>query len=311
MALTPQKPKRVSAGIVTIILSFLSIVIMTVWLLEGPVGPLHALRTGSMTLATPFQYLGSIIGIPFNAVGNAFDNWFANPNDISSLQAENERLRAEIIKMEEYLRENERLSALLGITNAYDLESRGARIISRTTDSWNRTITIDKGSADGLEVGMPVLSADGLIGQTETVGLFTSTVRLLQDPKAGVAVFLQETRVEGILMGSYDGLLYLNLVDPGVSVVPGEAVISSGAGGVYPKGFIIGTVASVTQGSSSISQIIVVLPITTVGSFEEVLVVTGRQSEVTWNPSPPPSTPDNTGGPEESPLDSDVGAGGS
>ena len=291
MALTPQKPKRVSAGIVTIILSFLSIVIMTVWLLEGPAGPLHTLRAGSMILATPFQYIGSIIGVPFNAAGNAVENFTTKTEDLDALRTKNEELQARLIQMEEARQENERLLALFKMVNAYSLEACGARIISRTTDSWNRTITIDKGRLDGLEVGMPVLSADGLIGQIETVGLFTSTVRLITDPRSGVAVILQQTaRAEGILMGSHEGLLYLTFISPDVSVALGDAVITSGAGGTYPKGLVIGYVASITQDPSNVYQIIVVTPIQNVTAFEEVAVVTGRQSEVVWNPTPNTNT---------------------
>ena len=283
MALVPQKPKRVSAGIVTIILSLLSMVLITVWLLEGQGGLLHGIRTGSLALTAPLQHVGSFIRLPFSAAGSTVNNITASPESLEELQARNEELTVMVMRLEEYRLENERLTRLLELVDAYSLDACGARVISHTTDSWNRTITIDKGFLDGLTVGMPVLSADGLIGQLETVGPISSTVRLITDSRSGVAVFLAASRTEGILTGSEEGLLYLSMVPLSAIVVPGDVVITSGAGGVYPKGIVIGEVVSVTQEPTDLYKVIIVAPIKRTDYYEEVVVLISRQSEVAWN----------------------------
>jgi rod shape-determining protein MreC len=152
--------------------------------------------------------------------------------------------------------------------------------LSHSNDSWNQIITIDKGANDGIGAGMPVMSANGLLGQVETTGPFTSTVRLITDPSSGVSVFLQASRKEGILTGSPERLLYLSYMSVDSQVEPGDVVITSGAGGIYPKGIVIGEVVSATHSVTDVYQTVVVKPVSRVESYEEVVVLTGRATEV-------------------------------
>jgi rod shape-determining protein MreC len=94
---------------------------------------------------------------------------------------------------------------------------------------------------------------------------------------------LQESRAEGILAGSYDGLLYLQFIPMDVSVEPGDSIVTSGAGGVYPKGIPVGEVSTVSAMPSDVYQTIVVRPITRVTDYEEVLVLIGNESEIVPN----------------------------
>ncbi|MDR2672797.1 MAG: rod shape-determining protein MreC [Coriobacteriales bacterium] len=285
MALSPQKPRKITGGILVISLSLVAVVMLSVWSYEGggaqgANGVLHNVRSVVSVVTVPFEQASSIIAAPFNAVGNSVSNLSAGSETLEELQAENEELRSTVMKLEEYRQENERLSKLLELTDAYNLEAVGARILKPSSDSWNQVISIDKGSNDGMAVGMPVMSPNGLIGQVEQVGPFTSVVRLLTDPNSGVAVFLQANRSEGVVTGSIEGLLYLSYTPLNVNVVPGDVVITSGAGGVYPKGIVIGEVTSASYSPSDVYQTIVVKPVARVARYEEVLVLTGRQSEV-------------------------------
>ncbi|NLG10292.1 MAG: rod shape-determining protein MreC [Coriobacteriaceae bacterium] len=283
MALSPKKPKKLSGGFLLILFIVLSIVLMTVWIREGASGPLHSVRSGFATITMPFQYAGAMLSRPFQAVGNLTANLGADQEDISTLTAENEELRALVMQLEEYRQENERLSKMLELADTYSLDSTGARVISRSADTWNRILTIDKGSSSGLRVGMPVLSANGLLGQIESVSQFSSTVRLITDSQSGVAAFLQSSRTEGIVSGSAEGLVYLSYIPLTATVQPGDVVVTSGAGGVYPKGIAIGEVASVDFSPTDVYQTIIIKPITRVSTYEEVLVLVGNQSEVKIN----------------------------
>jgi rod shape-determining protein MreC len=267
------------------ILCLLSVAMMTVWAREGTAGPLHQVKSGAEIVLMPLKTAGSVVMAPFGAVGDFFRNITTDASTVEELRNQNEELQSRVIRMEEYRQENERLSQLLELKDAYNLESVGARVISTSADSWNRVITINKGSVAGLTVGMPVMSANGLIGQIESTSPYSSVVRLIIDAKSGVSAFLQSSRAEGVLSGSVDGILYLNFITLDVSVELGDTVITSGTGGVYPKGIPIGEVASVKNAPSDIYRTIVVKPITKVLAYEEVLVITGSEAEITVSSS--------------------------
>jgi rod shape-determining protein MreC len=254
---------------------------MTVWAREGASGPLHTARSGVEIVVAPLQTAGSVVTTPLRAVGDLFTNATTDATTVEELRKQNETLQSQSIRLEEYRQENERLSNLLELKEFYNLDSVGARVISSSTDSWNRVLTLNKGSIAGLSVGMPVLSANGLIGQIESVSLYSSTVRLITDEKSGVAVFLQSSRAEGILSGSIDGVLSLDFIPLNVAVAVGDPVITSGAGGIFPKGIPLGEVSSVESVPSDVYQTIIVKPITRVSTYEEVLVVIGSEAEIT------------------------------
>jgi rod shape-determining protein MreC len=280
MALTPNKPRKLSGGILLLILCLLAVALMTVWAREGANGPLHTVKVGIEAVLMPVKTVGSVVSTPFRAVGALFDNTMTDATTVEGLRAQNEELQSQVLRMEEYRQENERLSSLLELKEAYNLESVGARVIGTSPDSWNRTITINKGSIAGFVVGMPVMSANGLIGQIESVSPYSSIVRLITDEKSGVSAFLQSSRAEGILSGSIDGILYLNFITLDIPVEPGDTVITSGTGGVYPKGIPVGEVASVDYVDSDVYKTIVIKPIARVSAYEEVLVVTGSEAEI-------------------------------
>jgi rod shape-determining protein MreC len=280
MALTPNRPKKLPGGILLLILCLLSVVILTFWAREDVSGPFHRIKSGVETVATPFRTFGSVIMTPFSTVGGFFANMTTDAETADTLRTQNEELQSQLMRMEEYRQENERLSRLLELKEAYNLESVGARVISTSTDSWNRSITINKGSVAGLTVGMPVMSANGLIGQIESVSPSSAVVRLITDAESGVSAFLQSSRTEGVLSGSVDGILYLNFIPLSTAVEPGDAVITSGAGGVYPKGIPVGEVASVDSAPSDVYRTITVKPVSRVATYEEVLVLTGSEAEI-------------------------------
>lgn len=288
LALPTQTPKKISGGILAILLCVVSLVLITLWSFEGGVsgtasGPLHGVRSALSTVIVPFDRVSSLLGQPADALGTAVGDATASAETLNELQAQNEELSSLVMQLEEYRLENERLAKLLELSDAYSLESTAAHILKSSVDSWNQVITIDKGSEDGLAVGMPVMSPNGLIGQIESVSFYTSQVRLLTDQNSGVGVFLQANRSEGVLTGSIERLLYLSYIPLDVNVVPGDVVVTSGVGGVYPKGIVIGEVTSATYSPSDVYQTIVVKPTARVKYYEEVLVLTGRQSEVKIN----------------------------
>jgi rod shape-determining protein MreC len=278
---TKQRKYTLPPVTTLIVVLVFSLAIITVWCTESTGGILHTVRSGFQTVTGTMESAGSWISFPFKVISNASTNAGATSEQLTELEEKNEELRATVIQLEEYRQENKRLSSLLQLSDAYDLESVGARVISQSSDAWNRTITIDKGKNNGVRVGMPVLSANGLLGQIEIVGATSSVIRLITDEQSGVSVLIQSSRAGGVLSGSVEGLLYLRYISVDQQVSVGDAVVTSGLGGSYPKGIVVGEVARVTKNDNDLYYTIVVQPITAISMNEEVLVLTGDETSVT------------------------------
>lgn len=263
-----------------IVLCVISVLLLTFSIREGDAGIIHAARSVVMTVTTPVRYLGSVIAAPFNAVGNIASNLTASPATLSDLEAENEELRAKVAELSEAQATAERLESLLGLQSTYSLQSTAARIIGESGDAWSRTVTIDKGSADGLAINMPVCNAAGIIGQIIEVSPTTATVRLVTDENSGISAMVQSTRAQGILQGQPDGTLRLEYVTVDSDVKEGDIIVSSGLGGVYPKGLTLGVVSSVDRPDNASYYTIVVTPASSeTENNEEVLVITSLTDE--------------------------------
>ena len=257
-----------------VVLTVVSLALFVVGAREGDSGLLHGVRGVFQTVATPVRYVGSLVASPVSGLGNVFGNLTADTETLSELTAENEQLKSQVAKLSEYEEEAKTLTELLQLKNQYNLTSTAARVVSKSTDSWTSTITIDKGSASGLAVGMPVTTSTGVVGQVSECGLTTATVRLINDENSGVSAMVQSSRAQGQIQGSADGSLRMTLVRSDQTVAAGDIIITSGLGGVYPKGLPIGTVTNVTKSSGSMYYDITVEPLASVDALEEVLVIT-------------------------------------
>ncbi len=279
---TNLNQRRQSTGLrPLIVLCVVSILVLTFYLREGESGPIHTLRAGVTTITTPARLAGNLVSAPFNAVGNIFGNLTASRATLDELEAENAELTARVAELAEYQATSERLEKLLDLQSTYNLQSTAARIIGQSSDAWSDTVTIDKGSLDGISVNMPVTNSTGVIGQVIEVAPNASTVRLLTDEGSGVSAMIQDTRAQGMVQGQPDGTLRMDYVSVDADVKEGDIIITSGIGGVYPKGLPIGTVASVTKNSNDVYYTIIVSSASRTESNEEVLVITSLTEEQT------------------------------
>lgn len=257
-----------------VFLVVLSLVMFTMSARESGSGFFTTLRGGFMTVTTPLRVVGSALTTPFQALGNVFSNLTATQETLSDLREENERLLAKNAELQEEAQAAKRLQDLLGLQSSYSLQSTAARIISTSTDSWSRTVVIDRGSSSGLAIGMPVTNSSGAIGQIIECGPTSATVRLIADESSSVSALVQSSRAQGVLKGSAGGTLHLTLIATDQSVSVGDSVVTSGLGGVYPKGLPLGRVLSVNKNDGDLYYTIVVEPPSSAESFEEVLVIT-------------------------------------
>lgn len=256
-----------------IILVIISFILMTVSSQFGD-GFLRPVRDVVHRVSAPLASLGSAVSRPMTSVGNVATNITADGDTLTQLREENTALRATVEQLEEYRLQSQRLTELLGLRDVYGLSSTAARVIGVPSSGWDRTITIDKGSSDGVTSNMPVLTASGVIGQTITAEPDSSVVRLLTSENSGVSALIQSSRAQGILRGSADGTLHLDYIPVDTEVVPGDVIMTSGLGGVYPKGLVIGEVVKVDPAPGGLHLDIVVKPNAEARNAEEVLVIT-------------------------------------
>ena len=272
--------KRQSTGGKTLIACVVvSIVLFTISCRTGEGGPLGLVRGAFQTITTPVRYLGATVAAPFQGLGNIFTNLTADQATLSELQDENEQLRARNVELEEYAVSAERLQDLLDLRDSNNLQSTAARIISGSTDSWNSTVTIDKGSGSGIYAGMPVTSAGGVIGQVISTGPTSSVVRLLSDEQSSISAMVQSTRAQGMLQGSATGEVTLGFVRTSQEVNVGDVVVTGGLGGVFPKGLPIGQVTSVESNPGDLYLHVTVELFARTETSEEVLVITSLTEE--------------------------------
>ncbi len=188
------------------------------------------------------------------------------------LLAENKELTSELMQVREVRLANERLRKLLDFKAEVDLITLPAQVISEDASSWFRTVVINKGSDDGVAEGMPVVVAEGVVGRTIRVASNHSRVLLITDASSAVASLIQKNRTRGICRGLGANLTLdfaLRLED----IAVGDLIVTSGTGGIFPKGLTIGHVDEVSPVEYGLFQPVSVKPTVDFSRLEEVLVL--------------------------------------
>ncbi len=220
-------------------------------------------------------------------VGGVTDAWH-NYVDLRHVREENQRLQGQaasmqrrIQQLEEQALETQRLQRLLALRDNGRLDGLAARVVGKDPTNWFKTILVNRGSRDGVKRNMPVISPDGLVGRVLEATLTTSTVQLFTDPVSAVGGLLQRTRVTGIVSGGLAAgarVRYLPLL---ADVAVGDEVITSGMGGVFPKGIPIGRITAVDRRSGALFQEATLQPAADLSRLEEVLIVKTTSSSET------------------------------
>ncbi|GAB4291645.1 MAG: rod shape-determining protein MreC [Coriobacteriia bacterium] len=278
MRISAETPKRGNPTLL-IGLVVVSLILVTVYYRESDSGPLHRLRGGVLAVSAPLARLGDAIASPFEAAGDWVAGIGVRRDELDSLSEQNAELRARLAELEEARQENERLRELVEFAEERQLTKLGARVIGKPATPWEGALLIDRGSADGVEPGMPVLAAQGLVGQVYEVSERVAKVRLLTDQRSGVAAMVQSSRVPGVVQGSVEGALTLEFVAADAAPVVGDVVITSGLGGVYPKGLVIGDVTGVAERRGELFPRIDVASRIEIDRLEEVLILLGTVSQ--------------------------------
>lgn len=164
------------------------------------------------------------------------------------------------------------LRQLLELRERSGLDTAAAEVIGAAASPEFRTVTIDKGTSDGLSADMAVISPAGVVGRLILPSYRASKVQLLVDRNAAAGAMIERTRAQGVVVGYGDGTLRLEYAPGTADVKVGDLVVTSGIDGIYPKGFVIGTIDSVDTGTAEHHQI-TIRPAVDFSGLEEVLVV--------------------------------------
>ena len=257
-----------------------ALIVTTMWYREGESGPVHAARRGLVAVSTPFAAVGTWVATPFGAVGTWLGGLGVDRSAYNVLKAQNLELKQRLAALEEAKLENDRIRQLVDFAKAQNLPTVGATVIGRPTDSSQRSILIDRGTSSGVARGDSVIASGGLVGQVVEVTPWNAQVRLITDPESGVAVLVQRTRSSGIIRGTLEGPLALEFVEKKFAPVVGDVLLTSGLGGVYPKGIVVGEVTSVATPSTDLFPVITVATRVDIEHIEEVLVLKTHQGSV-------------------------------
>ena len=214
-----------------------------------------------------------------NGSNNLLHNYFF----LRGVRAENRQLKDQIEQMKlaqarlsEDAIQAQRLQSLLAFKEQFISKTVAAQVIGSSGSDLSRSIYIDKGENAGLKPDMAVITAGGIVGKVWLVYPSTSLVLMINDQSSGVGVFLEKSRLQGVLRGTPNGELVLERVMSDEQVAPGEAVLSSGGDQIFPKGLPVGTVGKVGPGKEMFLSI-KVKPAADLSRLEEVLVVTEKE----------------------------------
>ncbi|HEV8353400.1 MAG TPA: rod shape-determining protein MreC [bacterium] len=237
--------------------------------LIGPFG------TAVLTVLGPIQ---AGMARSAQSASDAWDRYL----EIGRLRTDNARLRQQVEELSRavsLLREDalasRRLEQLLGIRQAAPGRTVAARVIARDPARWFSTVLIDRGASAGVRRNDPVINADGVVGRVIEVTPTAARILLISDSRSAVGATIQRSRDAGVVEGKGGAALQLNYLSREAAVRVGDLVVTSGLGGVFPRGLVIGNVAQIVREEGALLQGAVIQPAAPLDRLEELLVIVG------------------------------------
>lgn len=230
------------------------------------------------------QTLADFVQSPVTTVSVLFSGYFEKISGLRTAQDENGQLKQKIQELEveiqgkqDLVNENERLKNLLQLKQESKYQILPSRVIGRDSSSWFNASFINRGSADGVKLYMPVVTNGGLVGRVTAVSPLISQVTMITDERSGVGAIIGEVGVSnalGVVNGTKDKeLLEMRYVSGIFEVKVGDIVYTTGQDGIYPAGLKLGEIVEVRQGSATIPHTIYIKPTAGIGSMQEVAVL--------------------------------------
>ncbi len=231
-----------------------------------------------------------IVSAPFSGVKRFYENYV----DLIGVRAENRRILRRIAEVEsENLQFREALvaSGYLGrvasMRDEVEIPMLPAEVVGLDVAPWFRSVLVDRGAKHGIEPGHPVITHEGVVGVVTATSGHAAKTMLLLDRQSAVDALVQRSRARGVLRGSGRERLEFEFVVRGADVVAGDEVVTSGLGGIYPKGLRLGRVSELRESEGRLTRIAVVEPAVDLGQLEQVFVMLrrGPQMDLLYRPN--------------------------
>jgi rod shape-determining protein MreC len=240
--------------------------------------------------------ISNIISVPaaplqraYTFVSGKINEFFGYFDDVQATKAENERLKQKISELERKILDIERLTAenkelrdALNFIDQYDeYDFMGCNIVAKDPGNWFDVFTINRGAKDGILEDSPVVTAYGLVGRVSKTDLLTSRVVSIIDMDSTVSARLSKTRDLIVVRGDVElrnkGLCRADYIPPDADVSAGDTVETSGIGGIYPKGIIIGKIVKVIKNEGQYDSYAIIEPVVDFKRLEDVIVLNKKQ----------------------------------
>ncbi len=256
---------------------------------------LLALAAVSYSEKSGINIIGNIVSVPAAPLQQAFtfmtkkvNDFFGYFEDVKVTKAKNEELLTKISELEQQIleidkltKENKELRDALNFKNQYEeYDFMGCSIIAKDPGNWFDVFTINRGSKDKMLLDSPVITAKGLVGRVSKTDLLTSRVVSIIDIDSTVSARLSKSRDLIVVRGDVElrskGLCRADYIPPNVDVAPGDTIETSGIGGIYPKGIIIGKVVKVIKNEGQYDSYAIIQPMVDFQRLEDVIVLKKR-----------------------------------
>src|SRR3954468_24852176 len=237
--------------------------------------PARLIRVWAVSTITPFEK--GLVRIQSGAT-DLWHNYFylrGVRQENRELRDQIEQLQIEQVRMKQDADQAHRLQALLGFKEQFIARTLAAQVIGSSGSEQSRTVTIDRGSRDGIQPEMAVISATGVVGKVISVFKSTAQVLLINDQQSGVGTILEQSRLQGVLKGKSSGELVIDKIMLDEEVKPDDRVLTSGGDQIFPKGLIIGNVEKVEKGPEFLQ--VTVRASAALNRLEEVLVIVKKE----------------------------------
>ena len=254
---------------------FLAVVVAHVLLISAQVNSRSGVPVLEAVTFGVFSEIQRTVSGGFSGIRNVWNGYIG----LRHAKRENDELKRRLVAAEVTLQQQSAmadrargLAQLLELRDSLSLRTVAAEIIGAGASPDFRTLTIDKGSRDGVRPDMAVISPAGIAGRVVIPSARSAKVQLLVDLNAAAGAIIARTRAQGVVVGAGGDRLRMDYVSDVSDVVVGDIVVSSGIDGIYPKGFVIGRVESIERSGGAYRRIMV-HPAVDFSSLEEVLVV--------------------------------------
>lgn len=245
------------------------------------------IRSALVTVATPFRWA-------FTKVGEGLSGFSMYFRTLEELRDENEALRAELEGYKNLVydaeligEENEFLSEFLGIKEEHvDFLFEDATVVGRESTNYRTVYTLSKGTLHGIEVNMPIITEEGLVGHITEVGATWSKAVLITETASAVGGYIERSGVLGVVEGTYElrteGICRMVYIEPDSDIRVGDKVLSSGMGGVYPRGILIGHVSEISVDENTRTLTALIEPSADLDSISKLMIITEYSIVSEW-----------------------------